>query len=297
MCHAKTTKGTLSLSSVDEILSPFFERQLPTAAAAVKAAAATAEGEESTSPPPDSTGGRDRHRKAMPSPRGDSGETNGAGAAAAEEEQERDKARVRKVEEDRCKAAQGAREESPPPGASPRPPGGNTRPRKKIRFTGELGAFLDGEGVWGDLKEMEAERHAAGGDVPPQHQTRNDQIHRGRDQQPPDGGRDETGRTDEGTEENKGGVVEREEEEGCGETGGSGGDETSSGEPVVGWRPVGDDRKIKSAACPVVDADPRGLPVSCDPASKSAGQEDAESPPLKSLQHEHEQQQQQPSRG
>ncbi|CAM9819573.1 unnamed protein product, partial [Ectocarpus sp. 6 AP-2014] len=132
MCHAPTAKGSqLSLDQCDEILSPFF-KSAPSGRVAVAAAAAAATtDEEEATQPPGPQDDRHRDRQTMADPRGDSAADSPAPEASAV------------------------------PSETPhRPPRGSKRSRKKIRFTGAMGQFLDGRGVWNDFAVMEAERKA-----------------------------------------------------------------------------------------------------------------------------------------
>ncbi|CAM9510998.1 unnamed protein product, partial [Ectocarpus sp. 12 AP-2014] len=160
MCHAPTAKGSqLSLDQCDEILSPFF-KSAPSGRVAVAAAAAAATtDEEAATHPPGPQGDRHRDRQAMADPRGDCSAGGASGGAPA-----------KSGEVDPCSrgdTAAAAAADSPAPEANAvpietphRPPRGSKRFRKKIRFTGAMGKFLDGRGVWNDFAVMEAERKA-----------------------------------------------------------------------------------------------------------------------------------------
>ncbi|CAM9544513.1 unnamed protein product, partial [Ectocarpus sp. 12 AP-2014] len=159
MCHAPTAKGSqLSLDQCDEILSPFF-KSAPSGRVAVAAAAAAATtDEEAATHPPSPQGDRHRDRQAMADPRGDCSAGGASGGAPA-----------KSGEVDPCSrgdtAAAAADSPAPEANAVPsetphRPPRGSKRSRKKIRFTGAMGQFLDGRGVWNDFAVMEAERKA-----------------------------------------------------------------------------------------------------------------------------------------
>ncbi|CAB1121296.1 unnamed protein product [Ectocarpus sp. CCAP 1310/34] len=166
MCHAPTANGSqLSLDQCDEILSPFF-KSAPSGRVAVAAAAAAATtDEEAATYPPGPQGDRHRDRQAMADPRGDCSPGGASGGAP-----------TKLGEVDPCSrgdtavaaaAAAAAAADSPAPeanaipsGTSHRPRRGSKRSRKKIRFTGAMGQFLDGRGVWNDFAVMEAERKA-----------------------------------------------------------------------------------------------------------------------------------------
>ncbi|CAM9712518.1 unnamed protein product, partial [Pylaiella littoralis] len=184
MCHARTTKGSqLSLSQVDEILSPFFKTMSNgggdpagadrrVAAALETAAAAGTTDEYSSTQPPHRPDDRVHHRQGVPNPCGGPGVSVGGGGARGvsvdESEDERDP----------CCTAGGEAAAAGVPLATDsndsrchqRPPRRNPRRTKKIRFTGELGAFLDGGGVWNDFAVMEAERKAELHKLPEQRQ-------------------------------------------------------------------------------------------------------------------------------
>ena len=289
MCHARTTKGSqLNLDEVDEILSSFF-KTTPATTGRERLLAEEEDDNPATQTaagdPRDHTDTRDRHRKAMPGPRGGSNASGGVGGgqgAAPPAELPAEEG------EDRQTAAAGeaapARDSSPPGGPSHRPARGNARPRKKIRFTGELGAFLDGEGMWSDVAVMEAERKAEGNILPQQQadriQQHQEQIH----QQDGSRGEEEGGKQEEAQEKQQEG--EQEEEESAGVVGGKGAErgETNcegEGKDNDGWQPAAaaaaaaaaGNSESKSPPCPVVAADPRGSPVSSDPTSTSAGDE------------------------
>lgn len=284
MCHARTTKGSqLNLDEVDEILSSFFK----TTPATTGRERLLAEEKDDNPPtqtagdPRDHTDTRDRHRKAMPGPRGGSNASGGVGGgqgAAPPAELPAEEG------EDRQTAAAGeaapARDSSPPGGPSHRPARGNARPRKKIRFTGELGAFLDGEGMWSDVAVMEAERKAEGNILPQQA----DRIQHQEQKHQQDGsrGEEEGGKQEEAQEKQQEG--EQEEEESAGVVGAKGAErgETNcegEGKDNDGWQAAAaaaaaaGNSESKSPPCPVVAADPRGSPVSSDPTSTSAGDE------------------------
>lgn len=288
MCHARTTKGSqLNLDEVDEILSSFF-KPAPATTAGERLLAEEEDGHPGTQAagdPRTHTDTRDQHRKAMTGPRAGSnagGGAEGGGGAAAEvpaEGEDRQTAAAAEAEAVRAR-------DSFPPGDPPnRPPRCNARARKKIRFTGELGAFLDGEGMWSDVAVMEAERKAGGNILPQQQQQQQDgRIQHQEQKQDGHGSRgEEEGREQEETQKNQGESKQEEQKE-VGVVGAKG-----------GWGEAGseDDGRVnndgwqaaaaaaagngESPSCPVVAADPRGSPVSSDPTSTSTGAGD-ESP-------------------
>lgn len=289
MCHARTTKGSqLNLDEVDEILSCFFKPAPATAAGRERLLAEEEDGNPATQAsgdPLNHPDSRDRYRKAMPGPRGGSSAAGGAGGGRREAPPE--ELPLPAEGEDRQTAAGEAapRDSSPPGGPSHRPPRERARSRKKIRFTGELGAFLDGEGMWSDVAVMEAERKAGGNILPQQDDDRIEIQHREQE-----GGGHETP-TGEEAEEGK----EREETQEEQEEGGEGaksevaapkvgrGEIGSEGEGGGAWKAAAGNtcsnlESSLSSPCPVVAADPRGSPVSSDPTSTSAGDESPERP-------------------
>ncbi|CAM9275106.1 unnamed protein product [Scytosiphon promiscuus] len=285
MCHAKTTKGSqLSLDAIEEVLSPFFKPAAPAAASPEAAAAAAAIRGESTQAPERQTD-QHLHHQAMSNPRGGSSPKGGATGGVHQTE----------AAVDPCSKKAAAAMPSIPPEAitrsevadeMPQPPAREgKRPTKKIRFTGALGEFLDGGGVWNDFAEMEAERKAELNLHQQQQQQRPEQKlqqrrHHDSPQQQHDtklqvGDQKQERRGEEVGKAEGGGKKEQEEQEGNG-GGGAGRKSGGGGEAAAphqegndGWKTptaVVADRDL-SAAAPLPPADTTSTNTVCGSSS------------------------------
>lgn len=161
MCHAKPRKRSrLLLSEIDHCLEPFFEGvgkiSMPSPTAT---AAAITEG-SNTHPQSDLDNSDCQHqlRQSPPGGSGPGGTDADLGGEAASQSSDN-------VERSQSPATMGVSIDDEVATAPPDPPPKQItrtvcRSGKRIRFTGAMGKFLDGSGVWSDFAVMEAERRA-----------------------------------------------------------------------------------------------------------------------------------------
>lgn len=279
MCHAKTTKGSqLSLDAIEEVLSPFFKPAAAPAAASPEAAAAAAAIKGATAQPPDRQNDQYLHHEAMSDPGGGSDPKGGAPGPADQAEEAVDP----------CSKKAAAGPNITPEGVTrdevademPQPPERHgKRPTKKIRFTGALGQFLDGGGVWNDFAVMEAERKAELNLqqqqlLQPEQEQQREQVEKQQQQQQDRRGQvgddnqerreEEAGKEEEEEEE----VAEKEQQLQEGKGGGGAGGKNGEGEATGSAPEDGGWKKPTALVDPDLEA---SSPVSSDPPATSAG--------------------------